>query len=53
VYTDPTRIHATDPGHVEGNSVFTYHDLFNQDREEVARRAIGRVESAMWRSSGG
>jgi len=35
MYTDPTRIHATDPGHVEGNPVFIYHDAFNPDREEV------------------
>jgi len=35
MYTDPTRIHATDPGHVEGNPVFTYHDTFNQDKAEV------------------
>ena len=35
MYTDPTRIHATDPGHVEGNPVFTYHDVFNPDRDEV------------------
>jgi tryptophanyl-tRNA synthetase len=47
MYTDPTRIHATDPGHVEGNPVFAYHDNFNQDREEVeelkARYRAGRV----------
>ncbi len=36
MYTDPTRIHATDPGHVEGNPVFAYHDAFNQDKAEVA-----------------
>ena len=35
MYTDPTRIHATDPGHVEGNPVFDYHDAFNQDKAEV------------------
>lgn len=35
MYTDPTRIHATDPGHVEGNPVFEYHDVFNRDREQV------------------
>ncbi len=29
-YTDPTRIHATDPGHTEGNMVFTYLDFFGQ-----------------------
>lgn len=36
MYTDPTRIHPTDPGHVEGNPVFTYHDVFNTNREAVA-----------------
>lgn len=35
MYTDPTRIHPTDPGHVEGNPVFIYHDVFNQDKKEV------------------
>jgi tryptophanyl-tRNA synthetase len=35
MYTDPTRIHATDPGHVEGNPVFTYHDAFNPNKDEV------------------
>lgn len=27
-YTDPTRIHPTDPGHIEGNMVFAYLDFF-------------------------
>jgi tryptophanyl-tRNA synthetase len=51
MYTDPTRIHATDPGHVRGNPVFTYHDAFNPDKEDVAdmkrryrRGGIGDVE---------
>lgn len=29
-YTDPTRLHPTDPGHIEGNMVFTYLDFFGQ-----------------------
>ncbi len=29
-YTDPTRKHATDPGHTEGNMVFTYLDFFGE-----------------------
>jgi len=29
-YTDPTRIHANDPGHIEGNMVFTYLDFFGE-----------------------
>lgn len=36
MYTDPTRIRATDPGHIAGNTVFTYHDIFNPNKEEVA-----------------
>ena len=35
MFTDPTRIHATDPGHVEGNPVFMYHDAFNPNEAEV------------------
>lgn len=35
IYTDPNRIHSTDPGKVEGNPVFIYHDVFNQKKEEV------------------
>ncbi len=35
MFTDPTRIHPTDPGHVEGNPVFTYHDVFNPNKDEV------------------
>jgi tryptophanyl-tRNA synthetase len=36
MYTDPTRIRPTDPGHVVGNPVFIYHDAFNDNKEEVA-----------------
>ncbi len=35
MYTDPTRLRATDPGHVEGNPVFSLHDAFNPNKEEV------------------
>lgn len=31
MYTDPTRLRATDPGHVEGNPVFSYLDAFDPD----------------------
>lgn len=34
-YTDPNRKKATDPGRIEGNTVFMYHDLINQNKEEV------------------
>jgi tryptophanyl-tRNA synthetase len=47
MYTDPSRLRATDPGHVEGNPVFAYHDAFNPDADEVAdlkaRYVDGRV----------
>lgn len=36
MYTDPTRLKPTDPGHVEGNPVFIYHDAFNENKDEVA-----------------
>jgi tryptophanyl-tRNA synthetase len=35
MYTDPNRIHAHQPGTVEGNPVFIYHDIFNRRKEEV------------------
>ncbi|PIS22465.1 tryptophan--tRNA ligase [candidate division WWE3 bacterium CG08_land_8_20_14_0_20_41_10] len=35
MYTDPKRLHATDPGTVEGNPVFIYHDAFNPNKAEV------------------
>jgi tryptophanyl-tRNA synthetase len=47
MYTDPKRVRADIPGTVEGNPVFTYHDAFNPDREEVddlkARYRAGKV----------
>lgn len=36
MYTDPNRITGKEPGNVEGNPVFTYHDAFNPDKERVA-----------------
>lgn len=51
MYTDPTRLKPTDPGHVEGNPVFIYHDAFNDNQDEVAelkdryrKGAVGDVE---------
>src|SRR5215207_1291950 len=47
MYTDPTRLRATDPGHVKGNPVFVYHDAFNDNVDEVkdlkARYTKGKV----------
>ena len=36
MYTDPEHIRVEDPGHVEGNMVFTYLDIFDKDTEKVA-----------------
>lgn len=36
MYTDPNHLKATDPGKVEGNPVFIYHDAFNTNKEEIA-----------------
>jgi tryptophanyl-tRNA synthetase len=51
MYTDPTRLRATDPGHIEGNPVFMYHDAFNPNVDEVndlkeryVKGAVGDVE---------
>ena len=38
MYTDPKRIHSTDPGTVEGNPVFIYLDTFATDEDK------GKVE---------
>lgn len=35
MYTDPTRIRATDPGHVEGNPVFIYLDAFGKEDDKA------------------
>jgi len=47
MYTDPTRLRATDPGHVEGNPVFSYLDAFDPDVAVVSelkeRYRAGRV----------
>ena len=34
-YTDPTRMRASDPGHIEGNMVFAYLDFFGE-KDEIA-----------------
>ena len=33
MYTDPTHINVSDPGHIEGNAVFTYLDAFSTDED--------------------
>lgn len=36
MYTDPLHIQVSDPGHIEGNAVFTYLDIFDTDKAKVA-----------------
>lgn len=49
-YTDPTRKHASDPGHIEGNMVFTYLGFFGEAGKvsELKKRyqegSVGDVE---------
>lgn len=33
MYTDPTHLQVSDPGHIEGNTVFTYLDAFCKDEQ--------------------
>jgi len=49
-YTDPTRAHATDPGHIEGNMVFTYLSFFgkkakvDQLKEQYTKGQVSDIE---------
>lgn len=49
-YTDPARKHATDPGHIEGNMVFTYLDFFGEKgrveeyKKQYMEGKVGDVE---------
>ena len=33
MYTDPAHLNVSDPGHIEGNAVFTYLDAFATDQD--------------------
>ncbi len=53
MYTDPTRIRVTDPGHVEGNPVFIYLDAFgteadlsqiNEYKDRYKKGEVGDIE---------
>ena len=37
MYTDPSHVNVSDPGHVKGNTVFTYLDIFDHDKKQVAQ----------------
>lgn len=36
MYTDPNRIRATDPGRVENNPLWIFHETFNPDKKWIA-----------------
>lgn len=36
MYTDPSHVHKDDKGKVEGNVVFSYLDIFDSNKEELA-----------------
>lgn len=36
IYTDPKRLRATDPGTVENNPLWIFHDIFNPDSAWIA-----------------
>jgi len=38
MYTDPKRIHATDPGTVQNNPLWIFHETFNPDKAWVAEQ---------------
>lgn len=44
MYTDPTHLQVSDPGHLEGNTVFTYLDAFASDAQ-VERLTSGEYAS--------
>lgn len=35
IYTDPKHVNIDDPGHIEGNIVFTYLDVFGTDKDKI------------------
>lgn len=37
MYTDPEHLKISDPGKIEGNTVFAYLDVFDKDKAEVER----------------
>lgn len=36
MYTDPTRLKSTDPGNINGNPLWIFHDIFNPDQAWVS-----------------
>lgn len=53
MYTDPVRVHSTDPGHLEGNPVFIYLEAFGSEndkaqitkyKEQYTKGQVGDIE---------
>ena len=36
MYTDPRHLRINDPGHIDGNVVFTYLDAFHPDKAKIS-----------------
>ena len=50
MYTDPNHLKVSDPGQIEGNTVFAYLDIFDSNQAEVAAlRSI--TNAAAWAMS--
>lgn len=45
MYTDPKRIHPTDPGTVEGNPVFIYLDAFGAEQSSQVAQKISEYKN--------
>lgn len=47
MYTDPNRLRATDPGTIENNPLWIFHDIFNHDKtwinEAKEKYRIGKI----------
>lgn len=45
MYTDPNRIHPTDPGTVEGNPVFIYLDAFSPSNSDEVSQKVSEYKN--------
>lgn len=47
MYTDPEHIRAEDPGHLEGNTVFEYLDVFDEDKQGLEKLKADYVKGGV------
>lgn len=40
MYTDPNRLHTTNPGKIENNPLWIFHDAFNPDKNWVEEAKV-------------